>query len=514
MQLLRIKQRTSGFRARLPGTQTTVANWPRYPAIFEINTWVWLSELSAKYGTHTDLGSVNPKEWDAIARLGFDAVWFMGVWDRSPAGRAIANANFNLLDEFRRTLPDFRFDDNVGSPYCVRQYVVDEHLGGPDGLAAARDQLAIRGLRLLLDFVPNHVAPDHPWVTTHPEYFILGNADDIANDPASYLTVNGTIFACGRDPYSPAWPDVLQLNPFNKGLRKAATETISNIATQCDGIRCDMAMLLVNSVVERTWAERAGERPETEYWADVIPAVKKTCREFLFVAEVYWDMEWQLQQQGFDFCYDKRLYDRLEYGDAESVELHLSADLSYLGKLLRFIENHDEARAAAAFPGARERAAAVIVATLPGARLFHEGQFEGRRIRVPVFLGRRPRETPDDDLLVFYTSLLEAVHNPLFRDGDWTVCPCSGWPDNPTFRNLMAWSWKNSELRSLIVVNFSDYWSQARVRVNWDGIRGKSFRSIDRLSGAVYERNGDDILNNGLYVELGPWMYHFLEIAP
>jgi glycosidase len=339
--------------------------------VYEINTWVWLSELSKKYGTKVDLSSVPSAEWDGIAAYGFDSVWFMGVWERSPAGTAIANRNKGLLEDFRRALPDFHPEDNVGSPYSVRRYAVDQHLGGPRGLDIARGRLSKRGMNLILDFVPNHVAPDHPWVAEHPEYFIRGSAADSRNDPSSYMEVCGTVYACGRDPYFPAWPDVLQLNAFEPGLREAAMETVTSIAQQCDGIRCDMAMLFLNSIFERTWAARAGPRPGTEYWADVTAAIKKKHSGFLFIAEAYWDLEWELQQQGFDFCYDKKLYDRLEHNNAESVRLHLCADLSYQGKLLRFIENHDEPRAATTFPPAKERAVALTAATLTGIKLFH-----------------------------------------------------------------------------------------------------------------------------------------------
>src|ERR1700757_2165694 len=155
--------------------------WPRFPSLYEINAWVWLSELSQKYGKKVDLASVPSAEWDTISAYGFDAVWLVGVWERSPAGIAIANQNQSLLDDFRRALPDSRSDDNVGSPYCVRRYEVDQHLGGPQGLAIARRELSQRGMNLILDFVPNHVAPDHPWVLEHPEYFIRGNADDKKN---------------------------------------------------------------------------------------------------------------------------------------------------------------------------------------------------------------------------------------------------------------------------------------------------------------------------------------------
>jgi hypothetical protein len=398
-----------------------------------------------------------------------------------------------------------------GSPYCIRRYVVDKHLGGPAGLAIARRELASRGMKLLLDFVPNHVAPDHPWVAEHPEYFVRGNAEDARNDPASYLEVEGNICARGRDPYFPAWPDVLQLNVFQPGLRQAAIETVSSIAAQCDGIRCDMAMLVLNRIFERTWGTRAGRRPRTEYWDEVIPTVRRTNPYFCFIAEAYWDLEWELQQQGFDFCYDKRHYDRLEHGNPESIRLHLCADLAYQDKLLRFLENHDEPRAATAFSQAKQRAAAVATSTLPGARLFHEGQFEGRKVRVPVFLARRPAEPVDKPLQDFYDKLLAAINAPIFRDGAWMLCERSGWPDNSTFQNLVAWSWVKDDDRRLIVVNLSDSAAQARVQAPWKGSQGGTWRFIDALSDATYDREGDEMAVSGLHVELEPWSYYFFQ---
>ncbi len=241
------------------------------------------------------------------------------------------------------------------------------------------------------------MAPDHPWVAEHPDYFIRGDAGDAGRDPASFLAIGAGVFACGRDPFFPAWPDVLQLNAFNAGLRAAVVATVNTIAAQCDGVRCDMAMLMINDIFQRTWGERAGARPETDYWPELIGAVRTNHPGFLFMAEAYWELEWELQQQGFDYCYDKKLYDRLEHGQVDAVRGHLCADLAYQGKLVRFIENHDEPRAAATFPPEAARAVAVLTTTLPGAALLHEGQLTGRKVRLPVFLARRPDEPADEE---------------------------------------------------------------------------------------------------------------------
>jgi hypothetical protein len=274
-----------------------------------------------------------------------------------------------------------------------------------------------------------------------------------------------------------------------------------------------MAMLFLNSIFERTWGGRAGVRPATEYWFDVISRIKQRFPNFLFLAEAYWDLEWQLQQEGFDFCYDKRLYDRIEHANAASIRPHLGADLAYQGRLVRFIENHDEPRAANIFSPAKERAAALTVATLPGMRLFHEGQFEGRKVKLPVFLGRRPSEPADQTLNDFYARVLEIIHHPVFRGGQWTLGECRGWPDNASFQNLLAWGWLKGSERYLIAINLSESSLQAIVRVPWEDIGGARWNLVDCLSGATYQRDGDEILSQGLYVELGPWNSHVFQWA-
>ena len=253
--------------------------------IYEINTWVWLNELCRRYRTPISLANVTDAEWDAITAWSPDAVWLMGVWERSARGREIAINNENLLESCREALPDLTLDDMLGSPYCVRGYRVDAHLGGPEGLARARQQLARRGARLILDLVPNHVAPDHPWVQDHPDYFIQGTPEDLINSPQAFLQMGDRILAQGRDPYFPPWPDVVQVDAFSPGLRQALSDTLISLAGQCDGVRGDMAMLLINRIFRQTWGERAGVIQAREFWDEVIPAVKAKYPEFLLIAE-------------------------------------------------------------------------------------------------------------------------------------------------------------------------------------------------------------------------------------
>src|SRR5262249_11632187 len=148
-------------------------------------------------------------------------------------------------------------------------------------LAQARKQLAARGLGLILDYVPNHVAPDHPWLRERPDCFVRGTEEDLARDPASYLKTAAGVVARGRDPYFPAWPDVVQLNAFAPELRRAVGDMLVDVGAQCDGLHCDMAMLMTNEVFARTWGLEA---PPDEFWPGLISRVKWSHPDLVFIA--------------------------------------------------------------------------------------------------------------------------------------------------------------------------------------------------------------------------------------
>ncbi|MHA1679478.1 MAG: alpha-amylase family glycosyl hydrolase [Promethearchaeota archaeon] len=493
-------------------------SWPENPTVLEINTWPWLDALSRAHGEDIGLENVPERVIDDIA-MKFDAIWLMGVWMRSPGGARIAANHPGLQGDFREALHDYTPGDVTGSPYAVKDYLIEPKIGGHEGFIAISDALRSRGVRLILDFVPNHVAVDHPWARLHPEYFIHGTRDNLDNSPDYYIEVSGSVIAHGRDPFFPPWTDTLQLNAFSRAYRSAAINTLSLMAKHCDGVRCDMAMLLSTGVFQRTWGYRAGEPPGVEFWREVISAVKARTPDFKFFGEVYWDMEWELQQQGFDFCYDKRLYDRLLHDSPGSIRGHLHAELSYQSKLIRFIENHDEPRAVTSLGREKSMAAAAIILGLPGARLVHDGQQEGRRIKLPVQLGRFPDEPVDAGIVKYYDWLLDAWHLNCNRGGKWMLRATRGIPGNDPEQNpVIAYSWRQAGRESITVVNYSGMrfkilLPSSQFKTNGWELADKwwfSERSIGGKTTVVW----NSARNPNISLDLDPWEVKFLDLLP
>lgn len=359
--------------------------------IYEINTAVWLSRLSEQEQQFITLDNIPPAELDRIASFNVDTIWLMGIWQRSPHAVQISLTNEPLLEEIRTVLPDFSPEDMIGSAYAVRRYRVDPIYGGEEALATLRKQLTERGMKLILDFVPNHTGFDHDWTASHPEYYIHDDAGQLVN---------------GQDPTLHAWPDVAQLNAFSPSYRSESIATLQYIATLCDGVRCDMAMLLLNDIFANTWGEQAGPKPAEEYWQAVTTAIHAQSPHFIFIAECYWETERQLVELGFDFCYDKTLYDHLASGNFLAAQHYEQSMADISGHLIHFLENHDEPRAASVFTHAQQAEYAAYIMTVPGPCLWHDGQFEGYHKRLPVHIRRGPKESVNGEILAIYTELL------------------------------------------------------------------------------------------------------------
>lgn len=470
------------------------------PSLYQINTKVLLSTL----GPGSTLDSIPNSFLDSLAAQGFDWVWPLGVWTIGPAGRNISRSNRDWHAEYRAALPDLDDHDICGSPFAICQYTVEPSLGGDPALARLRERLNQRGMELLLDFVPNHVALDHPWVTSRPDLFIHGTEADLDADPLRWVKVpSGQIFAYGRDPNFPGWPDTLQLNYFNPYLRSAMIGELRSVATRCGGVRCDMAMLLEPEVFLDTWGEIVKPKePPPPFWPDAIQAVRRENPKFLFLAEVYWNYEKRLQDHGFDFTYDKVLYDRLMHHEASKVYEHFREPVDFQRRMARFLENHDEQRVASRLGFEEHRAAAVLTMLSPGLRFFHHGQLKGSTVKVPVHLNRGPTESPNPEVVQFYQKLIPIVNSPLGKHGTWRLLDRScAWDGNQTHQNFIAYLLEYDGERVLVAVNYASYRGQCRVRVPGDLELQGTWSLVDKLSGRSYSRDGVDLRENGLFLD-------------
>ena len=483
-----------------------------YPSIYQINTRVWLRSLAAKYGQPISLANVPDEELQRIALLGFDWIWLLGIWRTSDLGRKIALELPEMRQVFQDVLPDFQSEDICSSPFANTGYVVSPDLGGEHGLSLLRERLRNHNMRLLLDFIPNHTARDHPWLTLHPEFYIAGSQEQLRSQPFNYGLFTGTdsVYAFGRDPFFQGWSDTYQLNYGSPQLQEAMRAELAEVAGLCDGVRCDMAMLILLEVFENTWGIEM--KP---FWERAIEETRKLSPEFIFLAEVYWGLEYALQEEGFDYTYDKRLYDRLLAQEARPVREHLLAGLEFQSKLVRFIENHDEIRAAVAFPPQVHQAAAAIAYLTPGMRFFHQGQLVGNRARLPMQLCRSPEEHPDPRYWNLYASLLELIRRPITREGSWQLLEAlPAWQSNWTWDGFVAFSWTDEiHGKLLVVVNYSPHQAQCYVRLPWEQLSGIQIRLEDQLGDAKYTRSGDDLDQFGLYLDMPAWGVHAFEVS-
>jgi hypothetical protein len=487
-------------------------NLSQNSSLYQINTRIWLRSLSTKTGRQTKLSEVPDEELDRLASFGFEWIWLLGVWRTGEFGQQIAREHPDLRQEYLAALPDLQENDICSSPFAITAYSVSSDLGGDHSLALLRERLHERGLKLMLDFIPNHTARDHPWLTLHPDYYIAGSEDQLFSQPFNYglEPKGGRIFAYGRDPYFHGWSDTFQLNYGNPHLQIAMREELHKIATICDGVRCDMAMLILPEVFQSTWGIQI-----QPFWPETIKDMRSLQPGFTFIAEVYWDLEWTLQQQGFDFTYDKRLYDRLLQQEARPVREHLLAGLDFQNKTTRFLENHDETRAATAFPSQVHQAAAMITYLTPGLKFFHLGQMEGHKTRIPMQLCRAPREFRDPELTTFYRHVIDLLQLPIFRVGKWQLLEClPAWQSNWTWDSFVAFAWGDSDdNRMLVVVNYSPHQSQCYVRLPWGGLAGSEVLFLDKTSELEYIRNGDDLDQIGLYLDMPAWKSHVFEVS-
>jgi hypothetical protein len=478
--------------------------------LLELNAFTWLSALKAKYGPRLTLAAVPDAEWRAVRARGFDSVWLMGVWKRSPKAREHAFRFAELKADFTRVLPGWKDEDVAGSAYAIGDYRLDPYLGAPSDLEKVRGAVNAAGLKLILDFVPNHVAFDHPWTLKHPDRLVRPTPTARRAHPERFFKPAGGVFlAHGRDPFFHPWTDTAQVNAFSAEARWAMREILERIALVADGVRCDMAMLVLNDVFKKTWGPCVPASPAQEFWSEVLGPVKEKHPRFTAIAEVYWNLGQKLLSLGFDYIYDKTLYDRFIEGDAARVREHLHDSAPDQERQLRFVENHDEPRLFRAFGAEKGLAAQAAVMTLPGLKLVHQDQEKGCMERVPVQLRAfaepaRPGFVSDE-----LDRVLKFAADPVLSDGSWhLLTPHEAWPGGQEHHSVLAWIWTRGHAFRLIAVNYGPGTAQARLRLPEACLGPAEIELTDAATGQSYHRLTPELRAEGLYVRLDGWKYH------
>ncbi len=486
------------------------------PRILEINSRVWIK----RFGKNVNLSSVPDEQIDNWVHSGFDFIWLMGVWKINTDIISEYCFEPELVSSYNAALKDWHTKDVIGSPYSIDLYELNPILGSKEDLLRFKDRLNSRGIKLILDFVCNHFSAKSSLIWTNKELFLPADEFLFRNDPYTFYKSpanENEFLAHGRDPLFPPWKDTAQVNFYDHNARKFLTDTLIDLTTMCDGVRCDMAMLPLNNIFYNTWIgviKKYGfERPKKEFWEETIPAVKQKRNDFIFIAETYWDLEWQLQNLGFDFTYDKRLTDRLASADVRSVRDHLRAEPNYQKKSVRFLENHDEDRAIIKFGKEKSLAAAVVISTIQGMIFYFDGQCEGKKIKLPLQLGREPVEKQDERIKIFYRKLFEITKSKVFRNGSWMLLePLPVSSNDDTYDNILCWIWELKDEMKIIAVNYTNKTSRCRLKFDTKFV-SDNVVLIDELNNVEYSRSKKEINEKGLYIELKSYNSHIFSVS-
>ena len=501
----------------MPSQPSSSQNLPlrSHPLLYEVNTWTWLEQLSARLKKDITIAEVPDSEWDGLATQGFHIVWLMGVWQRSSISRQLALQNPATAAQFNLALPGWKPADVISSPYAITAYVPDQRIGNWAALDAAREKLRARGIALFLDFVGNHTALDHPWMREHPDFYVQAPLEEFQKNPSLYYTQSThqgpQYIARAKDPYFPPWQDVAQLNHFSPALRAAQLADLRTLAAHCDGIRCDMAMLQLNDIFDTNWRHLLGNtpQPEKEFWTEAHAAFPN----LILLAEAYWGTEQRLLDLGFSYSYDKILYDAVRDHNISQIRERLVSFPERQSDFARFMENHDEQRRAVVFPNDRLAADGTLLATLPGMRFYHQGELEGRRIHLPITLRIAADEPPDRVSTNFFQKILRITKQDVFHEGNWNLLDVAPEGDAPT-DSLLVYEWRSPKAWKIIAVNLAAYASQGRVHLGDRVSPLQNYILNDELNNVRYDRSGQELHEDGLFIRRDPFQAHLFDITP
>lgn len=490
------------------------------PHLLEINTRLFLDSMRRKYNQpEMTLSLIPDEEWMKIKHLGFDVIWLMGVWESSPISEKLAQDE-DFLREFVRKY-GLSVSSIGSSVYSVKNYKLDPSFGFEWELKSLKEKLNSFGIKLLLDFVSNHMAIDANFSSDCIDCFVLGTKEDYEKNKDLFCekNINGNIYyvAHGKDPNFPAWKDTIQLNYFNPKTRQRMIDELLRISDLCDGVRCDMVMLSLNDIHESIWGwlnyRNGYKKPDREFWHEAISKVKEINPQFIFLAEVYWGLEWKMQQLGFDYTYDKVFYDRLKNMGAEEVRGHLRAEKLYQKKSVRFIDNHDEEPSIISFNNKRKAlAAGVMVSTVRGLRFYNDMQLKGVSVKIPVQIKSFDLESYRDiEIEKFYEKLLKISDHPAFHGGEWELCEVMPIDEHDrSFKNIIAYRWTQMRTVKIIIINYSNEFSSGRIMVSLKS-KNDIVTLYEEFSERFFSYNAGDVLNGLVVKDMPPYGFFIFD---
>ena len=482
------------------------------PHVLEVNARNWFNKIQRELGRKITLADIPESRIVALKTAGFDALWLMGIWEESLTSRQIARTDAPINNYLKEIVPDYKKEDIFGSPYSLCSYNVDKKFGTREDLLKFKAKLNENGIALILDFVGNHFSVDHPLTWQEPDLFINSKTEP-QDKELFYQNKNGVWVAHGKDPYYSPWTDSAQLNLFNPKTRQMLLQYLLQVCPLCDGLRCDMVMLMLNKVHKEIWGKYSPyNTPSEEFWPQAIRKVKEKYPSFTFFAEVYWGLEYEVQELGFDFTYDKILYDRLLFSNPTQIASHLSAEHLYQKHTIRFIANHDEEAPVTAF-GSKQRsfAAAAVSYTLPGSRLFTSSQLYGHKHRLPIQYA--PAEIKlDEEALNFYNKLLGIINHPCFHGGQWFLREASSYDGkDPSYQNILTWKWLQNTTCKIVVINYSS--QKTKFKIFIDKLpKTENIRLKDEFLENFLDIPYNDLNNNGLTLEFAPYEFKIFSL--
>lgn len=491
--------------------------------LLEISAVPYLYSLSIKYNKPIkSLKDIPDTEFNDWQSMGFNWIWLCGAWQ---IGENIIHHDLTdkiLLDRYKEILPDWTEEDVVGYPLCIYKYSVNPRLGTVDDLIWFRKELSIRGIKLMLDFVPNDTAIDAPEMSSHPDFYIrsLIKPRNDKFDSSRFMEKNNGV-AYGAGKWMPPIRFTAQLNFFRNDVREYQINRMVQVSDLCDGFRIHLAQYLINANFAEYWTQELFtpqspnyvdvdfKNPQNEFWLNAITRIRNQNPNFVLIAESYgYENQASLLNSGFNYVYEKELLDKLVFSDVNGFRnMIFNNKFITSKKMVHFVENHDEVRVLHRFWKNEKMACAGSAAllTLPGIRLFYFHQWLGYMNQVDVNLRRCFKPSTNATIAQFYKRLFRILDTNAIRYGNWYPLVVHN------SESIIAWKWIKDDQHILVTVNINNVKSGGWIICDDVPENQKEVQFRELITHTIFMRNPNEMKSKGLNVILDEYQTQIFE---